>query len=50
MERIPDRPEPDPDDPEYPAGTEAPTEPPGVDPDEDTGEQPGFSDDPPQAD
>jgi hypothetical protein len=50
MERIPDRPEPDPDDPEYPAGTEAPTDPPGVDPDDDSDEQPGFSDDPPQAD
>jgi hypothetical protein len=49
MERIPDRPEPDSEDPEYPAGTEAPTEPPGVDPDADE-PAPGFQDDPPQAD
>ena len=49
MERRPDRPEPDPDADEYPAGTETPTDPPGVDPDADD-EAPGFSDDPPQAD
>jgi hypothetical protein len=51
MERIPNRPEPepDPDEPEYPAGTEVPTEPPGLDPDAED-EQPGFSEDPPQAD
>ncbi len=50
MERRPDRPEPDEtDDDEYPAGTEVPTDPPGVDPDGDD-EAPGFGDDPPQAD
>lgn len=49
MERRPDRPAPDTDDGEYPAGTEEPTDPPGVDPDADD-EAPGFSDDPPQAD
>jgi hypothetical protein len=49
VERIPERPEPDPAEEEYPAGTEAPTDPPGVDPDADD-EQPGFGDDPPQAD
>jgi len=49
MERRPDRPEPDDNDDEYPAGTETPTDPPGVDPDADD-EAPGFGDDPPQAD
>ena len=49
MERRPDRPAPETDDDEYPAGTEEPTEAPGVDPDADD-EAPGFSDDPPQAD
>ena len=50
MERRPDRPEPDDADKEYPAGTEEPQDPPGVDPDDAEGEAPGFSDDPPQAD
>jgi len=50
MERVPDRPEPDPSDPEYPSGTEVPPDPPGVDPDTDEDAQPGFGDDPPQAD
>ncbi len=50
MERIPDRPEPDPDDPEYPAGAEVPPDPPGVDPDQVEEEAPGFEDDPPRAD
>ena len=45
----PTGPSPTNDDDEYPAGTEVPTEPPGVDPDADD-EAPGFSDDPPQAD
>ena len=49
MERRPDKPAPDDPDEEYPAGTEAPTEPPGLDPDAED-EAPGFSDDPPQAD
>lgn len=50
MERIPDRPEPDADEPEYPAGTEVPADTPGVDPDEPEDEQPGFPDEPPEVD
>jgi hypothetical protein len=45
-----ERPESEPEEiEEYPAGTELPTEPPGVDEDSED-EQPGLLDDPPQAD
>ena len=46
-----DRTEPTPDeDEEYPAGTELPAEPAGVGDNVEDGDQPGLSEDPPQAD
>ncbi len=50
MESVPDRPGPPDDGEEYPAGTETPSDPPGVGDGDLDEAQPGLSEDPPQTD